>query len=116
MLAELRALQEAYTDAELVSVGCCRICRADDGRVFKIAAELRVRRLPHEGCTKGLCGCEWWLAMPLPKKRRRGARRPPANVTGVDPLTPGTPGMHKGAGPERGGAEYSGSIVVRRGI
>ncbi len=74
MLAELRALQVDYTDAELVSVGCCRTCRADDGKVFRIAAELREPRLPHADCPKGLCGCEWWLAMPAPRKRRRSAK------------------------------------------
>ena len=74
MLAELRKLQVDYASVELVSAGCCRACRADDGKVFKIAAELREPRLPHVDCPKGLCGCEWWLAMPVPKKRRRTAR------------------------------------------
>jgi predicted RNA-binding Zn-ribbon protein involved in translation (DUF1610 family) len=74
MLAELRSLQADFVVAELVSVGCCRACRADDGKVFKIATELREPRLPHADCPKGLCGCEWWLAMPVPKKRRRRAR------------------------------------------
>lgn len=78
MLAELRALAVDYTHAELVSRGCCRTCRADDGKGFKIAAELREPRLPHDGCPKGLCACEWWLAMPVPKKRRRSTRPKPA--------------------------------------
>jgi len=87
MLAELRALTPIYTDAELVSAGCCRPCRADDGKVFKIAAELRLPRLPHEGCPKGLCGCEWFLAMPLPKRRRRTTRPKPATPA-ADPGHP----------------------------
>lgn len=74
MLAELRALAIDYTDAELVGPGCCRACRANDGNAFRIAAELREPRLPHVGCPKGLCACEWWLAMPAPKKRRRTPR------------------------------------------
>ena len=53
------------------SDGCCRACRADDGKVFKIVAELRNRGFRTIGCPKGLCGCEWWLAMPVPKKHRR---------------------------------------------
>ena len=89
MLAELRALQAGYAYAELVSAGCCRICRADDGKVFKIAAELRTPRLPHAGCTKGLCGCEWWLAMPVPKKRRRSARRQRATPTDTQVVSVG---------------------------
>ena len=77
MFAELRALTPVYAYAELVSAGCCRPCRADDGKVFKIAAELREARLPHDGCPKGLCGCEWFLAMPTPKRRRRTTRKKP---------------------------------------
>ena len=89
MLAELRALQAGYAYAELVSAGCCRICRVDDGKVFKIAAELRTPRLPHPGCTKGLCACEWWLAMPVPKKRRRSARRQRATPTDTQVVSVG---------------------------
>jgi hypothetical protein len=75
MIAELRALAVHYKAAELISKGCCRTCRADDGHVFPIAAELRTRRLPHAGCSKGLCACDWWLAIPGPKKRRRARKK-----------------------------------------
>jgi hypothetical protein len=78
MIAELRALAVHYKGAELISSGCCRICRADDGHVFVIADELRARRLPHAGCSKGLCACDWWLAIPGPKKRRRTRKKPEA--------------------------------------
>ncbi len=71
MLAELRALAVTFKDVELVGARCCRPCRTGDGKAFRIADELRTPRLPHEGCPKGLCGCEWWLAMPGPKSRRR---------------------------------------------
>jgi len=81
MLAELRAMAKQYKGAELVSAGCCRICRADDGQVFVIAAELRTPRLPHPGCSKGLCACDWWLAMPGPRKRRRKRKPSPAGST-----------------------------------
>ncbi len=74
MLAQLRAVAESSGHAELASNGCCRPCAADDGKVFAIAAELRERRLPHDGCPKGLCGCEWWIASP-PKKGRAKRRR-----------------------------------------
>lgn len=99
MFAELRALTPLYADAELVSAGCCRPCRVDDGKVFKIAGELRESRLPHDGCPKGLCGCEWFLAMPTPKRRRRTTRtkRPtpaeePASVSseGAETVDPGS--------------------------
>ena len=101
MLAELRALALDYSHAELVSTGCCKTCRADDGRSFKIAAELREPRLPHEGCPKGLCACEWWLAMPVPKKRRRTARpKPSPAVTEPEqaPVADAAPGH--AAGPD----------------
>jgi hypothetical protein len=74
----LRALAAFGRRVELVSTGCCETCARDDGRSFSIAAELRGHRLPHEGCPKGLCPCDWY---PLPdaraakrRTRRRGAR------------------------------------------
>ena len=69
MLAQLRGVAESSGFAELASTGCCRACAVDDGRISPIAAELRERRLPHDGCPKGLCGCEWWIA----RRRRRVA-------------------------------------------
>ncbi len=36
-----------------------------------IAAELKTPRLPHDGCSKGLCACDWWIAQAAPKKPRR---------------------------------------------
>jgi hypothetical protein len=75
--AALRSLMGFGAQAELVSVGCCPTCQRDDGRAFRIAAELKANRLPHAGCPKGLCQCDWW---PLPdsKKRAKRARRPAA--------------------------------------
>jgi len=60
--AELRGIAEISRDAELVSAGCCEVCRSDDHRIFRIAAELRLPRLPHGGCPRGLCRCRWDLA------------------------------------------------------
>ena len=102
MLAELRNLQPDYTDAELVSVGCCRTCRADDGKVFKIVAELREPRLPHVDCPKGLCGCEWWVAMPSPRKRRRTVRRRVAAVTSAPAAGSGVSGGTQDIEPAEG--------------
>lgn len=99
MLAELRALTPVYTDAELVSAGCCRPCRADDGKVFKIAAELREPRLPHADCPKGLCGCEWFLAMPTPKKRRRTTRPKPPRLAEEPATDPPDGAETPGSGP-----------------
>ncbi len=60
--AELRGIAEISRDAELVSAGCCDMCRSDDHRIFRIGAELRLPRLPHDGCPRGLCRCRWDLA------------------------------------------------------
>ena len=75
MLAELRSMTRSSRDAELVSARCCKTCRADDGKAFRITAELKSPRLPHSGCPKGICKCEWWPTMsdPNPKSRRRAA-------------------------------------------
>jgi hypothetical protein len=71
MAAVLRDLSLHATEAELVGATCCKICRADDGRVFRIATELREPRLPHAGCAKGICACDWWIAVAERKRRRR---------------------------------------------
>jgi len=60
---ELRGIGKMAKEAALVGNDCCDACRADDGRTFKIAAELRTPRLPHEGCPKGLCYCRWDLTI-----------------------------------------------------
>ena len=88
--AALRSLVGFGGQFELVASGCCAICRRDNGRVFRIAAELRSQRLPHEGCPKGLCPCDWW-PLPdskVPKRRARRRASPPAGpapVPGADP-------------------------------
>jgi len=71
MLAVLRSLASRGTDAELVGAGCCPACRKDDGKAFKIAGELQHPRLPHPGCPKGLCACDWWIGVVEKKRRRR---------------------------------------------
>lgn len=75
MLAELRSLAETSRTAELVSAGCCAACRADDGKAFRITAELHTPRLPHAGCPKGICGCYWWISLADPRSLRRRRRR-----------------------------------------
>ena len=79
--AELRGVAEVSRDAELVSAACCDICRADDRRIFRIANQMRVPRLPHEGCPKGLCRCGWDLATRDRTTMRRYLRR----RSGTDP-------------------------------
>jgi len=82
--AALRSMIGIARQADLVGATCCPACRADDGRTFRIADELRVPRLPHAGCPRGLCGCDWWLATEPPKRRRRsGAKSGKAAVAGV---------------------------------
>jgi hypothetical protein len=69
--AALRAMVAIARNADLVGASCCPACRADDGRAFRIADELRVPRLPHAGCPRGLCPCDWWISTEVPKRRRR---------------------------------------------
>ena len=73
--AALRGVAEMSREAELVSRRCCELCGADDGRTFKIATELRTRRLPHAGCPRGLCRCDWYLAVRDQPMVRRNLRR-----------------------------------------
>jgi hypothetical protein len=73
--AALRGIGEMSRVAELVSGKCCDTCRADDGSVFKIAVELRELRLPHADCPKGLCRCDWFLAVRDQSLVRRQLRR-----------------------------------------
>ena len=84
-VASLRSIVKFGKNAELAAQGCCTICRQDDGRSFRIAAELRTPRLPHPGCPRGLCLCDWF---PLPDtkgprqrvRRRRSPGPSPAAV------------------------------------
>ena len=56
------AIGEVAKDAELRGASCCESCRVDEGRVVRIAEELRSPRLPHRGCPKGLCRCRWFIS------------------------------------------------------
>jgi ketosteroid isomerase-like protein len=60
-VAALRGIAQIAREAQLVSADCCDICRADDGRISRIAQEVRAPRLPHQGCPTGLCRCRWAL-------------------------------------------------------
>jgi hypothetical protein len=71
MLAELRSIAATTQFAELVGAGCCPACRSGDSTSVMIATELRTPRLPHEGCPKGICACEWWISTTAPRKPRR---------------------------------------------
>ena len=74
--AELRGIAEIAKEAELVGAACCDVCRADDGRICRIAKELLAPRLPHPGCPKGLCRCRWDLTARDRTILRRFQRRP----------------------------------------
>jgi hypothetical protein len=86
--AELRGIAEIARDAELVSADCCDACRADHGLIFRIAQELRVPRLPHDGCPTGLCGCRWDLAGRDKATLRRLLRRRARTTQHVGPTEP----------------------------
>ena len=83
--AALRSLVGFGAQVELVATGCCAICGRDNGRAFRIAAELRTQRLPHAGCPKGLCACDWWPLTDT-KARRRGVRRQAPPRAGAAPV------------------------------
>jgi uncharacterized Zn finger protein (UPF0148 family) len=88
--ATLRALAKVSRDAELVGASCCSACRADSERIFRIADELRTPRLPHAGCPRGLCACDWWPAVQSAATKRRRSRAltssPAPAAAGDDPI------------------------------
>ena len=100
--AQLRSLAPTGTHAELIGAGCCKACRGDDGKAFKIVDELRAKRLPHAGCPRGLCACEWWVSVPAPPKRRRRKPRPAPAIEPATAATPATPAEVAVAAPEPG--------------
>ncbi len=77
--ATLRKIAELGREAELVGASCCSACRADNERIFRITDELRTPRLPHAGCPRGLCACDWWPAVNNTRPRRARARAAPAS-------------------------------------
>jgi hypothetical protein len=81
--AALHSLAGFGPQAELVGTGCCHICQKDDGRPFRITAELKAKRLPHAGCPKGLCACDWW-PLPASKAKAKHARRAPTSKPSPD--------------------------------
>ena len=97
MTAVLRSLAPMTKHVEVVSAECCRACRAEIGETFRVIAEIRVGRLPHAGCPKGLCRCDWWPAVAEPRRRRR--RRTTA-TTG--PMTAGDATLDGTDGPTEG--------------
>ena len=86
MSAVLRSLSAVAQNAEVVGAECCKACRADDGTVVRIATELRAPRLPHAGCPRGICACDWWVAVVERKPSRR--RRPATRAAGVSATVP----------------------------
>ena len=75
--ATLRKIAEVSGEAELVGASCCPACRADNGRIFRISDELRTPRLPHAGCPRGLCACDWWPVVRSAATKRRRHRATP---------------------------------------
>ena len=81
--AVLHSLAVHGTVAELAAGTCCAACRAEEGVLVKIAAELHKSRLPHAGCPRGLCGCDWSVAVPEakgPRRRKRTVAKPAAET------------------------------------
>jgi hypothetical protein len=85
MTALLRSLIPIAKDVEVVSAGCCRACRRDEGLTFRTSDEVKGSRLPHEGCPRGLCGCDWWPAV-VDRRRRRKRRAAARVVEAGDPV------------------------------
>jgi hypothetical protein len=96
--ASLHSLAGFGAQVELVATGCCAICKQDSGRTFRIAGELRAGRLPHAGCPKGLCPCDWW-PVPDTKARSPRVRRRPAPRTVPPPTAAAEAGHDPAAGP-----------------
>jgi hypothetical protein len=103
--AALRSHRSFGAQVELVAAGCCATCKRDDGKAFRIDAELKTPRLPHSGCPRGICQCDWW---PVPDRttrpkrvRRRSTPKPgPAAAPGSD-IAPGAiPSTAAGSAPE----------------
>jgi hypothetical protein len=88
VVAELRGISEISRDAELVSASCCDVCRADDRLISRISLELRVPRLPHGGCPRGLCRCRGDLADRDRTTMRRYLRRRPRAESQGSPSEP----------------------------
>jgi len=81
--AVLHSLAVHGTVAELAAGTCCAACRAEEGVLVKIAAEVHKSRLPHAGCPRGLCGCDWSVAVPeakSPRRRKRTVAKPAAEA------------------------------------
>jgi hypothetical protein len=91
--ATLRGLANLARDAELVGASCCGACRADNERIFKIADELKVARLPHRDCPRGLCACDWWPAVRKPPARKRRPASPAVDVVAAARLD--SPAQHE---------------------
>jgi hypothetical protein len=83
--AALRGIAAIAREAELLSGRCCLACQADDGRTFLIANELRAPRLPHRGCPKGLCRCDWFFTTRDASLVRRHLRRRANAVAALPP-------------------------------
>ena len=81
--ATLRALASVSREAELVGASCCAACRIDNEKIFRITDELRTPRLPHPGCPRGLCACDWWPAVHDPAAKRRRRRRSTVSPSAV---------------------------------
>jgi hypothetical protein len=79
--AVLHSLAAHSPVAELAGSSCCKACRSDDGDLGTISVELRKPRLPHAGCPRGLCECDWVLAVPEPKGTKKRRRRKPAAIS-----------------------------------
>jgi hypothetical protein len=104
--AALRSLIGFGAQVELVAAGCCPICERDNGRAFRIAAELRAQRLPHAGCPK-----------PVPVRLVATARCEGARTTRSTPnLAPRRPGA-RARGQPGGRARFSrrGRTCIRAG-
>ena len=95
--AALRSLLKFGAQVELVAAGCCGTCERDNGRAFRITAELREQRLPHAGCPKGLCPCDWF---PLPgaAPRKQSVRRRAVPRAGPVPAPEADPAAGKETG------------------
>jgi hypothetical protein len=79
--AELRGLREGARDATVTGPTCCDSCAADATLVARISDELKVPRLPHAGCPRGLCRCRWIAVRPV-RPARKSSHGPSGRSSG----------------------------------
>jgi hypothetical protein len=65
------SISGALPNVTISAHGGCEVCGADDGRSIAITEAQEQMPLPHEGCSKGFCGCSYRSIYPAEEARTR---------------------------------------------